>query len=140
MFETGVTSALHWRNSGEHHAPEHRVLKTGRRAARAAPRRRTAQYAETGTLRASPTVTAGQRLPRIDRQRAWPGGLGAAGTEGATAGDEVVTTPLHTVGAAYDYKTGVINNLDGSGGLIKDHGDVTNDAITYAFASAVART
>ena len=34
----------------------------------------------------------------------------------------------------------VINNLDGSGGLIKDHGDVTNDAITYAFASAVART
>jgi hypothetical protein len=34
----------------------------------------------------------------------------------------------------------VINNLDGSGGLIKDHGDVTSDAITYAFASAVART
>jgi hypothetical protein len=33
-----------------------------------------------------------------------------------------------------------INNLDGSGGLIKDHGDVTSDAITYAFVSAVART
>ena len=53
---------------------------------------------------------------------------------------EVVTTKLHKVGAGYDYKTDVINNLDGSGGLIKDHGDVTNDAITYAFASAVART
>lgn len=37
-------------------------------------------------------------------------------------------------------KMGVINHLDGSGGLIKDHGDVTSDAITYAFASAVART
>jgi hypothetical protein len=34
----------------------------------------------------------------------------------------------------------VLTNLDGSGGLIKDHGDVTNEAVTYAFASAVART
>ena len=32
-------------------------------------------------------------------------------------------------------RTGVINNLDGSGGLIKDHSDVTNEAVTYAFAS-----
>jgi hypothetical protein len=34
----------------------------------------------------------------------------------------------------------VIISLNGSGGLIKDHGDVTNAAVTYAFASAVART
>ena len=47
---------------------------------------------------------------------------------------------LRAAGTNYDYKMGVINNLDGSGGLIKDHGDVTSDAITYAFASAVART
>jgi len=52
----------------------------------------------------------------------------------------VTTDRLHAAGAAYDYKADVINNLDGSGGLIKDHGDVTNDAITYAFAAAVART
>jgi hypothetical protein len=44
------------------------------------------------------------------------------------------------VGTAYQYRQSVINNLDGSGGLIKDHGDVTNEAVTYAFASAVART
>jgi hypothetical protein len=30
--------------------------------------------------------------------------------------------------------------LDGSGGIIKDHGDVTNSDVTYAFASAVAVT
>ena len=48
--------------------------------------------------------------------------------------------PLNAPGTPYEYKAGVINNLDGSGGLIKDHGDVTNDAVTYAFASAVART
>ena len=39
-----------------------------------------------------------------------------------------------------EYKPGVINNLDGSGGFIKNHGDVTNEAVTYAFASAVAQT
>jgi hypothetical protein len=66
--------------------------------------------------------------------------FGGIGRNGPLKTAEVVTTPLHRVGAAYDYKTDVINNLDGSGGLIKDHGDVTNDAITYAFASAVART
>jgi len=34
----------------------------------------------------------------------------------------------------------VINNLDGSGGLITNHSDVTNEAVTYAFASAMLRT
>jgi hypothetical protein len=34
----------------------------------------------------------------------------------------------------------MITSLNGSVGIIKDHGDVTNDAVTYAFASAVART
>jgi hypothetical protein len=43
-------------------------------------------------------------------------------------------------GTPYDYKKRVINSLDGSGGFIKDHGDVTNEAVTYAFASALART
>ena len=52
---------------------------------------------------------------------------------------EVATVPLHAAGTAYDYKANVINNLDGSGGLIKDHNDVTNGAVTYAFASAMAR-
>ena len=66
--------------------------------------------------------------------------FGGIGRNGPLKTAEVHTTPLHTVGTAYDYKSGVINNLDGSGGLIKNHGDVTNEAVTYAFASAVART
>jgi hypothetical protein len=65
---------------------------------------------------------------------------GGIGRNGPLKTREVVTGRLHPAGTAYEYKTDVINNLDGSGGLIKDHGDVTNDAITYAFASAVART
>jgi hypothetical protein len=65
---------------------------------------------------------------------------GGIGRNGPLKTKEVVTGRLHAAGTAYEYQADVINNLDGSGGLIKDHGDVTNDAITYAFASAVART
>jgi hypothetical protein len=65
---------------------------------------------------------------------------GGIGRNGPLRTTEVANARLHAAGTAYDYKIGVINNLDGSGGLIKDHGDVTSDAITYAFASAVVRT
>jgi hypothetical protein len=65
---------------------------------------------------------------------------GGIGRNGPLRTAEVVTSRLQTPGNAYDYKADIINNLDGSGGLIKDHSDVTNEAITYAFASAVART
>ena len=53
---------------------------------------------------------------------------------------EAVTDVLHTPGTAYTFAANVVNNLDGSGGLIKNHGDVTNPTVTYAFASAMART
>jgi hypothetical protein len=66
--------------------------------------------------------------------------FGGIGRNGPLKTTEVFNARLRTPGTAYDYKAGVINNLDGSGGLIKNHGDVTSDAITYAFASAVART
>jgi hypothetical protein len=66
--------------------------------------------------------------------------FGGIGRNGPLRTPEVETVRLSKPGTAYDYKSGVINNLDGSGGLIKDHGDVTNEAVTYAFASAVART
>ena len=66
--------------------------------------------------------------------------FGGIGRNGPLKTKEVANAPLHPAGTAYHYKAGVINNLDGSGGLIKNHGDVTSDAITYAFASAVART
>ena len=65
------------------------------------------------------------------------GGLGRNGTQKTT---EAVVDVLHAPGTPYDFKPGVVNNLDGSGGLIKDHSDVTNATVTYAFASALART
>jgi hypothetical protein len=65
------------------------------------------------------------------------GGIGRNGTQKTT---EAVTDVLHPPGAPYAFTTNVVNNLDGSGGLIKDHGDVTNETVTYAFASAMART
>jgi len=66
--------------------------------------------------------------------------FGGIGRNGPLKTAEVANFPLNAPGTAYGYKADVINNLDGSGGLIKDHGDVTNDAVTYAFASIVAGT
>lgn len=66
--------------------------------------------------------------------------FGGIGRNGPLKTAEVASSALHPAGTAYDFKLRVINNLDGSGGLIKNHGDVTNEAVTYAFASAVART
>ena len=66
--------------------------------------------------------------------------FGGIGRNGPLKTAEVATGPLHKPGTPYAYKLNVINNLDGSGGLIKDHSDVANEAVTYAFASALART
>ena len=66
--------------------------------------------------------------------------FGGIGRNGPLKTGEVVSVPFKKPGAAYTYKTGLINNLDGSGGFIKNHSDVTNPAVTYAFASAVAQT
>ena len=66
--------------------------------------------------------------------------FGGIGRNGPLKTTEVSTTKLNSAGTPYQFKDRVINNLDGSGGLIKNHGDVTNDAVTYAFASALTRT
>ena len=66
--------------------------------------------------------------------------FGGMGRNGAQRTTEVASGPLHVPGAPYEYMPRVINNLDGSGGLITGHSDVTNDAVTYAFAAAVAQT
>ncbi len=80
---------------------------------------------------------AGDRTREIGDASDEFGGIGRNGPQRTT---EVANSTLHQPGGAYAYQSGVINNLDGSGGLIKDHSDVTNEAVTYAFASAVART
>jgi hypothetical protein len=66
--------------------------------------------------------------------------FGGIGRNGPLKTKEVTTSRLRKPGTIYEYKPNIINNLDGSGGLIKDHGDVANEAVTYAFASAVAHT
>jgi hypothetical protein len=66
--------------------------------------------------------------------------FGGIGRNGALKTSEVSNAALLKPGGTYSFATGVINNLDGSGGLITSHGDVRNPAVTYAFASAVART
>lgn len=65
------------------------------------------------------------------------GGIGRNGTQRT---DEATTQPLGSVGTRYTYAPRVVNNLDGSGGRIKDHSDVTNAEVTYAVACAVAAT
>lgn len=57
--------------------------------------------------------------------------FGGIGRNGALKTIEVASSPLLTPEKAYDYRLGVINNLDGSGGLIKNHGDVANAAVTH---------
>ena len=66
--------------------------------------------------------------------------FGGIGRNGALKTAEAASWPLHKPGTTYEYAIGMINNLDGSGGVIKNHGDVTNPAVTYAFTSALART
>jgi hypothetical protein len=68
---------------------------------------------------------------------------GGIGRNGALKTAESAVQPLLSAAGLktpYVFKTGIVNCLDGSGGLIKDHGDVTNSDVTYAFASAVAST
>jgi hypothetical protein len=65
------------------------------------------------------------------------GGIGRNGPLNMT---ELLTERMHTPGTPYSFQPRLINNLDGSGGFVKDHGDVTNEAVTYAFASALLRT
>jgi hypothetical protein len=65
---------------------------------------------------------------------------GGIGRNGAQKTAESVSGVLHAVGTPYQFQIPKVNCLDGSGGLIKDHGDVANSFVTYAFASVVSQT
>lgn len=80
---------------------------------------------------------AGDNVRAIGDKDDQYGGIGRNGTQRT---DEATNQPLHAVGATYSFALDVVNNLDGSGGAIKNHGDVTSPMVTYAFASAVAQT
>jgi hypothetical protein len=96
-----------------------------------------AQDSVVGTVYAVASRLAGQTTEAVGDANDPFGGIGR---NGAQKTPEAVVQSLHAVGAAYQFAPGKILNLDGSGGLIKDHGDVTNPNIAYAFASAVAAT
>jgi hypothetical protein len=66
--------------------------------------------------------------------------FGGIGRNGAQKTPESTTEALHDVGVPYNYRLGAVNNLDGSANLITNHGDVTNERVTYAFGSSVATT
>ena len=65
---------------------------------------------------------------------------GGIGRNGAQELKEMTSEQLHDAGAAYTLEPDVVHCLDGSGGLITSHGDVENERVTWAFASAVAAT
>ncbi len=68
------------------------------------------------------------------------GGIGRNGAQKTVESLAIKLKTAASPGDPYAFKTGIVTCLDGSGGLIKDHSDVTNENVTYAFASAVAAT
>lgn len=66
--------------------------------------------------------------------------FGGIGHNGALRTPESVSIPLHRAGEPYQFAVNTVTCLDGSGGLITSHGDVTNPHVTYAIASAICQT
>ena len=96
-----------------------------------------AQDTVVGTIYAIASRLADQNVEAIGDASDMFGGIGRNGAQ-KTA--EAVLQPLHAVGKPYTFQAGQILCLDGSGGLIKDHGDVRNPVVTWAFVSAAAQT
>ncbi len=80
---------------------------------------------------------AGQNANSIGDKDDQFGGIGRNGTQRV---DESNNRTLDAVGTPYTFAPNMVNNLDGSGGRIKDHSDVTNSEVTWAVACAVAAT
>jgi len=96
-----------------------------------------AQDSVVGTVYAVASRVASDNLKAIGDANDPFGGIGR---NGAQKTNEAVIGPLNAVGSPYKFQLSKINCLDGSGGRIKDHGDVTNPFVTYAVASAISGT
>jgi hypothetical protein len=68
------------------------------------------------------------------------GGIGRNGAQKTTESVSLKLKSAAAPGDPYSFQPGVVTCLDGSGGLIKDHGDVANADVTYAVASSLAAT
>jgi len=64
---------------------------------------------------------------------------GGIGRNGAQNLKEFDKDKLHLAGASYTFPARILHCLDGSGGLIRNHGDIRNENVTYAAASAIAQ-
>ncbi|MEP7382891.1 MAG: hypothetical protein ABI910_14470 [Gemmatimonadota bacterium] len=80
---------------------------------------------------------AGDNTKAVGDKNDQYGGIGRNGTQ-RTA--ESTDQPMRQVGDRYAFPVDVVNNIDGSGGAITNHGDVTNERVTYAVACSVAQT
>ena len=69
---------------------------------------------------------------------------GGIGRNGALKTPESTVMVLKDISVApltpYIFQTGLVTCLNGSGGLIKNHGDVTNPNVTYAFTCSLNQT
>ena len=94
-----------------------------------------------GTVYSTASMLARDNTQKFGDKNSQFGGIGANGAQDMDAA-EVLTETLHAAGTPYPNmaKTGLVLCLDGSDNLITSHGDITNPNVTYAFASAVART
>jgi hypothetical protein len=97
-----------------------------------------AQDTTVGTVYAIASRLAGDSVQAVGDANDPFGGIGR---NGAQKTQESLVDVLHAVGTPYvNLPTGKVICLDGSGGLIKSHGDVRNSLVTYAVASAIAQT
>lgn len=80
---------------------------------------------------------AGDNVKQIGDKNDQFGGIGRNGTQLTSEAND---QRIREVGDAYTFAMDVVNNLDGSGGVITNHSDVTNPRVTYAFACAMAQT
>ena len=94
-----------------------------------------------GRVYAVVSMLRGDNVKRFGDKDSQFGGIGANGAQEFESG-EVIAEMLQKAGTPYPdmSKPGVLLCLDGSQGLITSHGDITNENVTYAFASAVALT
>lgn len=97
-----------------------------------------AQDTAVGTVYAIASRLAGDNVKAVGDANDPFGGIGR---NGAQKTKEAVVDLLHAVGKPYtNLQSGKVICLDGSGGLIKNHGDVRNSTVTYAVASVIAQT
>jgi hypothetical protein len=97
-----------------------------------------AQDTVVGKVYAVASRLAGDNVKAVGDANDPFGGIGRNGTQKT---QESVVDVLHAVDQAYgSFPSGKVVNLNGSGGLITNHADVTNEAVTYAFAAALAQT